>query len=64
MKIDSIKRHNVEVERTLKANVDYKRQEDYRKNVEKKNFDRIIAERIQRNIRLGLDKGGHIDVDV
>jgi hypothetical protein len=64
MKIDSIKRHNLEVERTLKANVDYRREEDYRKNVEKKNFDRIIAERIQRNIRLGLDKGRHIDVDV
>ena len=64
MKIDSIKRHNLEVERTMKANVDYKRQEDYRKLVEKRNFDRIIAERIQRNIRLGLDKGRYIDVDV
>ena len=64
MKIDSIKRHNLEVERTLKANVDYRREEDYRKNVEKKNFDRIITERIQRNIRLGLDKGRHVDVDV
>ena len=64
MKIDSIRRYNVEVERTLKANVDYKREEDYRKLKEKRNFDRIIAERIQRNIRLGLDKGRHIDVDV
>jgi len=64
MKIDSIRRYNVEVERTLRANVDYKRQEDYRKLVEKRNFDRIIAERIQRNIRLGLDKGRYIDVDV
>jgi hypothetical protein len=64
MKVDSIKRHNVEVERTLRANVDYKRQEDYRKLVEKRNFDRIIAERVQRNIRLGLDKGRYIDVDV
>ena len=64
MKVDSIKRHNVEVERTLKANVDYKREEDYRKLVEKRNFDRIVAERIQRNIRLGLDKGRYIDVDV
>ena len=64
MKIDSIKRHNLEVERTLKANVNYKREEDYRKTVEKKTLDRIIAERIQRNIRLGLDKGGNIDVEV
>ena len=64
MKIDSINRHNLEVERTLKANVNYKRQEDYRKLTEKKNLDKIIAERIQRNIRLGLDKGGNIDVEV
>ena len=64
MKIDSIKRHNLEVERTLKANVNYKREEDYRKLTEKKNLDRIIAERIQRNIRLGLDKGLNIDVEV
>ena len=63
MKIDSIKRHNLEVERTMKANVEYKRQEDYRKNVEKKNLDKIIAERVQRNIRLDLDKGRYIDVD-
>ena len=64
MKIDSINRHNLEVERTLKANVNYKREEDYRTLTEKKNLDRIIAERIQRNIRLGLDKGLHIDVEV
>ena len=64
MKIDSINRHNLEVERTLKANVNYRREEDYRKLTEKKNLDKIIAERIQRNIRLGLDKGLNIDVEV
>jgi len=64
MKIDSIKRHNLEVERTMKANVDYKRQEDYRKLIDKRSLDKIIAERLQRNIRLGLDKGRNIDVDV
>ena len=63
MKIDRINR-NLEVERTERANVQYKREEDYRKTVEKKNLDRIIAERIQRNIRLGMDKGRYIDVDV
>ena len=49
MKIDSINRHNLEVERTLKANVEYKRQEDYRKLIDKRSLDKIIAERIQRN---------------
>ena len=63
MKIDRINR-NLEVERTERANVQYKREEDYRKTVEKKNLDRIIAERIARNIRLGMDKGRYIDVDV
>ena len=38
--------------------------EDYKKVIERKNLDRIIAERIARNIRLGMDKGRYIDVDV
>ena len=63
MKIDRINR-NLEIERTERANVKYQREEDYRKTVEKKNLDRIIAERIARNIRLGMDKGRYIDVDV
>ena len=62
MKIDRINR-NLEIERTERANVQYKREEDYRQAIEKKNLDRIIAERIQRNIRLDLDKGRYIDVD-
>jgi hypothetical protein len=40
-----------------------RREEDYRKVVEKRNFDIIIAERVERNIRLGLDKGRHVDVE-
>ena len=63
MKIDRINR-NLEIERTERANVQYKREEDYRQAIEKKNLDRIIADRVERNIRLDLDKGRHIDVDV
>ena len=63
MKIDRINR-NLEVERTESANVQYNREEDYRKVIEKKNLDRIIAERIARNMRLDRDKGRYIDVDV
>jgi hypothetical protein len=63
MKIDRINR-NQEIERTERANVQYKREEDYRQVIEKKNLDRIIAERVERNIRLGNEKGRHIDVDV
>ena len=40
-----------------------KRNEDYRKLVEKRRLDRIVEERIARNRRLGLDKGCNIDVE-
>ena len=40
-----------------------KREDDYRKLVEKRKFDEIVAERIARNIRLDLDKGRNIDIE-
>ncbi len=42
-------------------NLQIKRDEDYRKVVEKRNFDQIVAERVERNIRLDADKGRNID---
>jgi len=38
--------------------------EDYRAKVETKTFEKIIAERVRRNLRLGLDKGTKIDIEV
>ena len=35
----------------------------YRKQLEKRTFDQIIAERVSRNIRLDLAKGTHIDIE-
>ena len=55
---EQIKRYNLE-----QVRLQEKREEDYRKVVEKRNYDRIIAERVSRNIRLGLDKGRNIDVE-
>ena len=55
--------HNLQVHRQERIQLQDRREEDYRKMVEKRNFDRIIAERVARNIRLGLDKGRHIDVE-
>jgi hypothetical protein len=46
------------------VNLQKKREEDYRKVVEKRNFDQIVAERVARNIRLDLDKGRHIDAEI
>jgi hypothetical protein len=38
--------------------------EDYRARVEAKQFERIILDRVHRNLRLGLDKGTNVDLDV
>lgn len=40
-----------------------KREDDYRKIVEKRNFDQVVAERVARNIRLDSDKGRNIDIE-
>ena len=44
-------------------NIQRKREEDYRKVVERRNFEQIVAERVARNIRLDLDKGRNIDLE-
>ena len=38
--------------------------EDYRAQVEAKTLEKIVLERINRNLRLGLDKGTNIDIEV
>jgi hypothetical protein len=55
--------HNLQLHRLERIQLQDRREEDYRKVVEKRNFDRIMAERVARNIRLGLDKGRHVDVE-
>jgi ribonuclease PH len=64
MKIDRINQHNIELDRLERTNHQRKIEEDYRKLIEKKNIERIIAERVERNMRLDRDKGRYIDVDV
>ena len=64
MNISRINQRNIEIDRAEKANVQYKRNEDYRKVVEKKNVERSIADRIARNMRLDRDKGRNVDVEV
>jgi len=39
------------------------KEEVYRKQIEKRNFDQIVAERVARNIRLDLAKGTNIDIE-
>jgi hypothetical protein len=40
-----------------------RRTEDYAKVVDRRRFDQIVAERVSRNLRLGLDKGQNIDIE-
>jgi len=40
-----------------------RRDKDYCKLVEQRNFDKIVAERIARARRLGLDKGQNVDIE-
>jgi hypothetical protein len=55
---EQIKKYNLE-----QVNLQRKREEDYRKVVERKNFDEIVAERVARNIRLDADKGKNLDLE-
>jgi len=64
MKIDRINNRNIELDRMERNNNQYKRVEEYRKVVEKRNLEVIIADRVERNMRLDRDKGRNIDVDV
>ena len=64
MKIDRINQRNIEVDRAERANEQYKKIEDYRKVIEKKNLETIIADRVARNMRLDRDKGRNVDVEV
>ena len=64
MKIDRINQRNIEIDRAERANEQYKKIEEYRKVIEKKNLETIIADRVERNMRLDRDKGRFIDVDV
>jgi len=46
--------HQQAVRRQEQASLQLQREEEYRKLVEKRNFDEIVAERVRRNIRSGF----------
>ena len=64
MKIDRINNRNIELDRLERTNHQRKIEEDYRKVIEKRNIERIIAESVEKNMRLDRDKGRYIDVDI
>lgn len=64
MNVSRINQRNIELDRTERTNQQFKREEDYRKIIEKKNIERTIADRVARNMRLDRDKGRNVDVEV
>ena len=64
MNVSRINQRNIELDRLERTNNQRKIEEDYRKVIEKKNIERIIAERVEKNMRLDRDKGRYIDVEV
>jgi hypothetical protein len=54
----------MELDRMVRVKEKDNREEEYRKTVEKKNLEMIIAERVARNMRMDRDKGRYIDVEV
>ena len=62
MKIDRVHQNLVEYN-VAQQRLEQKRIVDYAKVVERRTFDQIVAERVARNIRLGLDKGQNVDID-
>jgi hypothetical protein len=53
-----IREYNLE-----QVKIQKKREDDYRKLIEKRNFDQIVADRVERNIRLDSDKGRNVDIE-
>jgi hypothetical protein len=59
----SVLKYNQEQYRLDQARLEKQRTDDYAKKIEERRLDQIIADRVQRNLRLDLDKGRHIDLE-
>jgi len=59
----SVIKYNQEQYRLDQARLEKQRTDDYAKKIEERRLDQIIADRVQRNLRLDLNKGRHIDLE-
>jgi hypothetical protein len=59
----SIIKYNQEQYRLVQARLEKQREQDYSKKIEERRLEQVIAERVNRNLRLDLDKGRHIDLE-
>ena len=63
MQISRVQQYQLQRYNQEQVNIQEKRESDYRKLVERKNFEQLVAERVARNIRLGNDIGQNIDIE-
>ena len=59
----SVIKYNQEQYRLNQTRLEKQREQDYAKKIQDRRLDQIIADRVQRNLRLDLDKGRHIDLE-
>jgi hypothetical protein len=59
----SVIKYNQEQYRLDQTRLEKQREQDYAKKIQDRRLDQIIADRVQRNLRLDLDKGRHIDLE-
>jgi hypothetical protein len=59
----SIIKYNADQYRMQQIRLEQNRDQYHTKIVERRNYEREIAERVSRNIRLDLDKGRNIDIE-
>ena len=63
MQVSRIQQQQIQQYNLEQVQLQKKRQQDYQKVVERRNFEEIVAERVSRNLRLDLDKGRNIDIE-
>jgi hypothetical protein len=56
-------RYSQEQYQLQRARLEDNRTQSYQKVVEQRSYDRIVADRVSRNLRLDLDKGRNVDIE-
>ena len=62
MKVTTVERQQMAY-RVERARLQNLREQQYQTTMEKRKYDRIVADRIARNHQLERDKGLHVDVN-
>jgi hypothetical protein len=63
MQVSRVQQQQIQQYNSEQVQLQQKREQDYQKVVERRTFDNIVAERVSRNLRLGLDKGTSVDIE-